>query len=93
MTDMALLSAKVQGRVQGVFFRAFVQVNAQRLGLSGYVRNLHDGSVEVLAEGRKTQLDKLIEFLKTGPPHAVVREVTEEWSEYTGNFTDFNIEY
>jgi len=59
VTDIVSLTATVRGRVQGVFFRAFVQRLARQLGISGYVRNLPDGSVEIRAEGEKSQLDVL----------------------------------
>ena len=73
----------VAGRVQGVFFRASTQREAQQLGLSGYARNLADGSVEVLACGEASAVDKLREWLWLGPPAANVtsvecRQVEEE---------------
>ena len=94
MAEMARLSAKVYGRVQGVFFRYFVKNAAKNLGLKGYVRNLPRGdAVEVQAEGDKQQLEKLIEQLKIGPPGAWVKRVEVDWSGYSGEFTDFSIRY
>lgn len=94
MAEMARLSAKVYGRVQGVFFRYFVKNIAENLGLKGYVRNLPRGdAVEVQAEGDKQQLEKLIEQLKTGPPGAWVKRVEIDWSDYSEEFTDFGIRY
>ena len=94
MTDLASVRATVNGRVQGVFFRAFVSERAAELGLTGYVRNLPDGrAVEVQAEGEREQLEKLIAYLKVGPPSANVQEVVTEWSEYTGNYSRFTIRY
>jgi acylphosphatase len=92
-TDLASLQATVHGRVQGVFFRDFVARYARELKLTGYVRNLRDGSVEVCAEGERPQLEKLVEHIKVGPPHARVREVITRWSEYTGNYTGFRVGY
>lgn len=94
MAEMAHLSAKVYGRVQGVFFRYFVRDRAKKLGLNGYVRNLSSGdAVEVQAEGDKQRLEKLVGQLKIGPPGAWVKEVEVNWSDYSGQFSDFGIRY
>ena len=93
MTDMASLTATIRGRVQGVFFRSFVQSHARKLGLAGYVRNMPDGSVEVRAEGERTRLEALADLLQTGPPAASVREVVANWSEYTGDYSRFGVRY
>ena len=93
MTDLVSLKATVCGRVQGVFFRAFVSRCARELNLSGYVRNLPDGAVEVRAEGERQQLEKLVSYLKMGPPAARVNEVATGWSEYTGNYSGFSIRH
>jgi acylphosphatase len=91
--DLASLKATVYGRVQGVFFRAFVARHARDMGLAGYVRNLPDGAVEVWAEGDRNQLERLSSFLKEGPPGARVKEVVTSWAEFTGNFPDFRIRH
>jgi acylphosphatase len=92
MADVAHLSATVYGRVQGVYLRYFVRNVAIGLGLEGYVRNLASGdAVEVKAEGDKQQLEKLVEQLKIGPPGAWVKRVETNWSDYSGQFTDFSI--
>ena len=94
ITDTAHLSATVYGRVQGVYFRYFVRNIARKLGLKGYVRNLASGdAVEVQAEGEKLQLNKLLEQLKVGPPGAWVKGVEIDWSDYSGQFTDFSVRY
>ena len=93
MTDLASLHAVVYGRVQGVFFRAFVARWAKTLGLAGYVRNLPEGLVEVEAEGKRKGLEELVRYLKTGPPGARVDKVAVSWSEYTGKYEGFNIRY
>jgi len=94
MADVARLSATVYGRVQGVYFRYFVRNEARRLSLKGYVRNLASGAaVEVQAEGKKPQLDRLLEQLKAGPPGACVKRVKVDWADYSGQFTDFKIRY
>jgi acylphosphatase len=93
MADMASLQATVRGRVHGVFFRAFVGECAEKLNLTGYVRNRLDGTVEVRAEGERQRLEKLVDYLKKGPPAARVDNVITDWSEYTGNFSGFRIRY
>ena len=93
MADPAALQAVVHGRVQGVFFRAFVTRRAVELGVAGYVRNRDDGSVEVHAEGERSQLEKLISYLKEGPPHATVDRVVTTWSEYSGDYSGFEVTY
>jgi len=94
VADVAHLSATVYGRVQGVYFRYFVRNVARNLGLKGYVRNLASGdAVEIIAEGQKPQLDRLLEQLKTGPPGAWVKRVEIDWSGYTGQFENFGIRY
>jgi acylphosphatase len=92
-TDLASLQATVYGRVQGVFFRAFVTRYARELGLVGYVRNLPDGAVEVGVEGERQQLERLVSYLEVGPPGARVKEVDTRWSAYTGAFPDFRVRY
>jgi acylphosphatase len=93
MAELASLQATVRGRVQGVFFRTFVQRWAEQLKLSGRVRNLPDGRVEVAAEGERQQLEKLVGYLKEGSPAARVDEVITSWAEYTGRFSGFNVVY
>ena len=94
MAQEAHLSARVYGRVQGVFFRYFVRDVAKTLGLKGYARNLPSGdAVEVQAEGEKQRLEKLVEQLKVGPPGAWVRKVETNWSDYLGQFNNFHIRY
>ena len=73
---MSQLHVRVSGLVQGVGFRWFVREKARRLGLSGWVRNLPDGSVEVIAAGEGAQLELLKEELRRGPPGAVVDGLT-----------------
>jgi acylphosphatase len=65
----------VEGRVQGVFFRASTRQQAQALGLRGYARNLHDGRVEVLAVGDVQAVERLEHWLKQGPPAAHVERL------------------
>ena len=93
MADLASVQVILYGYVQGVFFRAFASERATQLGLTGYVRNLSRGTVEVNAEGERKQLDQLIGYLKNGPPSAKVEKVVTNWSEYTGRYSRFSISY
>lgn len=72
------IKARVTGKVQGVFFRRNTQQQALQLGLSGYAKNLSDGSVEVLACGEASALAKLETFLHRGPPDSEVERVKVE---------------
>lgn len=87
------LSARVTGRVQGVYFRAFTRRQAQKLGVTGWVRNEHDGSVRLEAEGLRAVLNRLLAALREGPPGARVDDVSVEWSEPTGAFDAFVVRY
>lgn len=87
------LHAWVEGSVQGVGFRFFVIQHAAELGLTGWVRNLWDGRVEVIAEGPRASLQKLLEQLKTGPRSASVSHVAAEWLPAADEFTDFNVRF
>jgi acylphosphatase len=83
----------VKGRVQGVFYRAFAVDAAVNLGLTGYVRNLSSGDVEVVAEGEDQKIQELIKELRDGPPLARVREIVVNDDEWTGEFNDFRKRY
>lgn len=92
MAETAAFHAIVRGRVQGVYFRAFVQRHAVRLGLRGYARNLRDrASVEVHAEGERPQLERLLEALRQGPPGARVDTVSVTWPKPTGECKGFEV--
>ena len=93
MADLASVRVIVHGYVQGVFFRAFASRRAVELGLTGYVRNLAGGAVEVNAEGEREKLQRLIDHLRVGPPAARVEKVETTWSEYTGSYPGFDVRY
>lgn len=84
------LYVRVYGVVQGVGFRRYVQIHAVRLGIRGYAKNLDDGSVEVVAEGYEEALQKLIEYIKRGPPLSIVEKVNYRFEEYKGEFDKFD---
>ena len=86
------LHATVFGRVQGVSFRFYTRDTAAELDLTGWVANRFDGSVEVVAEGPRSALDQLLEFLHQGPPMARVNQVLHEFYPATGEFKRFAIE-
>ncbi len=83
----------ITGRVQGVFFRDYTRENAMKLGLTGWVKNLADGNVEVVVEGEEDKIDMLIELLKKGPPAARVKDVKVIWQKPDNEFDDFSIRW
>ncbi len=85
------LDAIVYGRVQGVSFRYYTQREARRLNISGWVANLPDGTVRVVAEGQDTAIRQLANFLNQGPPAARVEHVKADWLPVTHEFRDFAI--
>jgi acylphosphatase len=97
MSDMATgsrrLHATVYGRVQGVNFRAYTRREAVRLGLTGWVRNMPNDTVETVAEGSEDSLTDFVEFLHRGSPSASVSKVDVEWQASTNEFTDFQVRY
>lgn len=87
--EMASMSLLITGKVQGVFYRASTQEQAQRLNLRGWVMNLPDGGVEVEAEGTKLSLESLVEWCKQGPPDARVDHVSVRWGPYRDEHRTF----
>lgn len=86
--------AIVKGRVQGVNFRYYTRQRASQLGLTGWVRNLSGGRrVEVVAEGPRDRLAKLVLFLHQGPSSSYVDQVEVSWTEATGEFKDFGVRF
>jgi acylphosphatase len=90
-SDQVCLHAIVEGHVQGVGFRAFVLDYALALGLTGWVRNRWDGTVEVLAEGPKMELEKLLAALQRGPRRYTTSDVHPEWLDATGEYSRFQV--
>lgn len=93
MGDQRLVCARaiVSGSVQGVGFRQFCLRHAQRLALTGWVRNRWDRKVELVAEGAQTDLEEFLDRIHAGPPAATVRHVDVTWDTATGSFTSFDI--
>lgn len=89
--DRVRLMLVVSGRVQGVFFRASAADYARKLGVTGYVRNLRDGTVEILAEGSRVNLRHLETWAHQGPEYAQVDGVISEWDDSRNEFDSFRI--
>lgn len=89
--ENARVHLRIEGRVQGVFFRASILEQAIRLGLRGWVRNCPDGSVEVVAEGERNGIEALVGWCHHGPPGAHVGNVALHWEDYQNEFQDFRI--
>jgi acylphosphatase len=83
----------VSGRVQGVGFRAATRAEAARHGLTGWVRNTHDGDVELVASGGSTALEALLEWLRKGPPAAQVIDVRRQFVDCAEVFSNFSIRF
>lgn len=83
----------ISGKVQGVFFRAYTEEEANRLGVKGWVRNLPDGRVEAVFEGEDEAVDKMIAWCHKGSPHSRVTHVEVIEEPYTGEFKDFRVRY
>jgi acylphosphatase len=81
----------IEGRVQGVWFRDSTRSKALALGVSGWVGNRRDGSVEAIAEGPEDQVKKLVSWCHQGPPLAKVLRVHEIREEWKGEFDSFDI--
>ena len=81
----------VVGRVQGVFYRDHTHRWARSLGVTGWVRNLDDGNVEVVAEGEREHIESFISHLEEGPPMSMVEKLDVDWQDYKGEFHDFRI--
>ncbi|MBI4050736.1 MAG: acylphosphatase [Candidatus Doudnabacteria bacterium] len=84
---------KIFGDVQGVGFRYQTVQKARELNLTGWVRNAPDGSVEILAQGSKENLEKLAQWAKTGPKIAEVTDMQIEWREMSASYSDFEISH
>ena len=91
MNVRARLYARIGGRVQGVGFRYYAERQARRLGLTGWVRNLPDGDVELVAEGDEDSLQKMLTWCHAGPPSAAVTHVQTDWTAAQGEFAEFRV--
>ncbi|MBM4287989.1 MAG: acylphosphatase [Deltaproteobacteria bacterium] len=85
--------AVIEGRVQGVFFRASTRDEARRLGVNGWVRNLPNGDVEALFEGDKGPVGQMLAWCYKGPPYAVVHRVNVSYEPFLGDQEGFHVAY
>lgn len=93
MADLGRVRVFIGGRVQGVAYRFFAEKYAKSFGITGWARNLSDGRVEVLAEGRREDIDRFVARLREGPRLALVEEFDVRSEDYTGEFPDFRISF
>ena len=82
---------RVRGRVQGVGFRAHVEFYGRQIGVTGWVRNVGYDTVEAVAEGERTKVERFIELMKQGPRASRVDESNVDWEEPTGEFREFAV--
>lgn len=83
----------VKGRVQGVFFRDYTRRQALQLNLTGWVRNLRDGTVEAILSGSEKNISSMLEWLKEGSPHSRVDSLQIEEIEVDDTYTSFEVRY
>ena len=83
----------IEGRVQGVFYRSFTRNLASKLGLNGWAKNLYDGRVEALLEGRRELIEQAIQECWKGPAGSSVRNIDVRWEESSGEYKNFEIRY
>jgi acylphosphatase len=83
----------IKGRVQGVFYRDNTKKRANELDLGGFVRNLSDGTVEVVAEGPEESLKELVKWCWQGSKYAKVEDIQIKWQEFKNKFLSFEIRY
>ncbi len=81
----------ISGYVQGVCFRYFTKIKSRKLGLKGFVRNVPNGDVEVVAEGNEKEINELIEFCRKGPALSGVANLKIEYEDFKGEFNDFSV--
>ena len=81
----------VQGLVQNVGFRAYVEYNARQLGVAGWVRNVGYDTVEAVAEGKRENVDRFVEAMKAGPRASRVNESKVDWENANGEFKEFGV--
>jgi acylphosphatase len=91
--DQARVHLFIEGRVQGVFYRAFTRDVAYKLGLNGWVRNLYDGRVEAIFEGERVTIEQAIKKCSIGPPGASVTDIKVKWETFIGDLKGFVVRY
>ena len=89
--ELLAVHVLVEGRVQGVGFRYFVIQSVRDLAISGWVRNLSDGRVEILAEGKREDLEAMLQRVRKGPSASKVNRVVDEWEAASGAMSGFRM--
>lgn len=84
---------KIFGRVQGVFFRDYAQEKARELGLTGWVCNMPDGTVEALVQGEEESIEKMIQWCHEGSPSAKIDDIKIKWGPVDENHPTFEVRY
>ncbi len=90
---MEHVHVRVEGRVQGVFFRDFTRREAQARSLNGWVKNMPNGAVEAVFSGNKQDIESMVSWLHEGSPHAMVTAVEVNRIDHSESFPDFQIRY
>ncbi|MCL1925598.1 MAG: acylphosphatase [Syntrophorhabdaceae bacterium] len=93
MSDIVEARVIVSGRVQGVSFRAHTAETAMKAGVHGWVRNLPERQVEAVLQGKQNAVEKVVGFMRTGPPMAHVIDMAVSWRTPTETFHGFNIRH
>ena len=88
---LSRLEILVNGKVQGVGFRRYVQKEAARIDIKGFTENLNNGGVRVVAEGFKSQLEELLKRVELGPRFSEVEECCTEWHDFKNEFEEFKV--
>lgn len=83
----------VSGRVQGVFYREKTKKKSEKLGVTGWVKNLSDGRVEAIFEGDKDMVEDMVNWARKGPIWAKIEALDIVWEDFTGQFNNFEIRY
>lgn len=91
--DKARSHVFIEGRVQGVCYRAFTRDIAYSLGLNGWIKNLRDGRVEALFEGKKDLIEQVIKKCFDGPPGSMVTNIKVKWEKFIGDLKGFTIRF
>jgi acylphosphatase len=84
-------TVRIRGRVQGVSFRYYTSRTAERHHVAGWVRNLPDGDVQAVFEGRESDVRQVVDWCRQGPGGARVDEISIDWEEYRGEFDSFEV--
>jgi len=91
--DRIRATVRIRGKVQGVFFRYSAKLEANRLGLTGWIRNCEDGDVQTTVEGARERVAEFVDWCGVGPPGAIVSDLEVNEFPATGDFSAFRVEH